>query len=81
METKSDYQDLRLFLSTLPINGQQEYAKRCGTTIGYLRKAMSLGQKLDGALARKLDENSGGKVRKQYIRPDIWPELLEETAV
>ena len=66
-------QTLRDYLSTLTPDAQADYAKRSGTTIGYLRKALSKGQKFDGALARKLDEESGGLVCRATLRPDIWP--------
>lgn len=69
---------LRVFLNSMPTKEQEEYAKKCGTTIGYLRKALSVGTKLDGALARRLDVESSGKVPKESVRPDIWPELLQQ---
>lgn len=65
---------LRAYLGTLTPDEQSAYAQRAGTTIGYLRKAMSVGQRFDGALARLLDEESGGEVRRADLRPDIWPE-------
>jgi len=67
--------ELRHYLNSLGKEERDRYAKSCGTTVGYLRKAISSGTSRDGALALKLDENSGGKVKKQNIRPDIWPEL------
>lgn len=66
-------QTLRDYLSTLNPDAQADYARRSGTTIGYLRKALSKGQKFDGALARRLDEESGGAVCRATLRPDIWP--------
>lgn len=68
---------LREFLNSIPPEEQCVFARKCGTTIGYLRKALSVGTKLDGALARKLDVESSGRVPKENIRPDIWPELLQ----
>jgi len=63
---------LRSFLSTMTPDDQAAYAARAGTTIGYLRKAMSKGQRFDGALARRLDEESGGKVSRYSLRPDVF---------
>jgi len=63
---------LRDYLNSLSVNDQAEYARRAGTTIGYLRKALSKGQKFDGALARKLDEESGGAVCRHEVRPDVF---------
>ena len=63
---------LRNYLSTLTPESQAAFAKRSGTSIGYLRKAMSKGQRFDGALARRLDEESGGAVDREDLRPDIF---------
>ena len=65
-------QTLRDYLSTLPVASQGEYALRAGTTIGYLRKALSKGQRFDGALARRLDDESAGAVSRHELRPDIF---------
>lgn len=63
---------LRAYLSTLAPTDQAAYAKRCGTSIGYLRKALSTKPRLDGALARRLDEESGGQVSRHDLRPDVF---------
>jgi len=63
---------LRNYLGTLSTALQADYAKRAGTTIGYLRKALSKGQRFDGALARRLDEASDGKVSRHDLRPDVF---------
>lgn len=75
-------ESLRLYLNSLPPAEQSAYAKRCGTTIGYLRKALSTKPNLDGALARRLDEESDGKVPRGELRPDIFgaPESNAEAA-
>lgn len=69
---------LRAYLNSLVPADQSAYAKRCGTTIGYLRKALSKKPKMDGALCRRLEENSNGAVSRANLRPDIWPELSEK---
>lgn len=69
---------LRQYLSTLQVTQQADYAVRAGTTIGYLRKALSKGQRFDGALARRLDEESGGSVSRHELRPDIFGQLPTE---
>lgn len=68
------------YLNSLSPSEQSAYAARCGTTVGYLRKAISKRQRFDGALARLLDEQSGGVVKRALLRPDIWPELAEQEA-
>jgi hypothetical protein len=65
-------QTLRDYLSVLSVPDQADYAVRAGTTIGYLRKALSKGQRFDGALARRLDEESAGAVSRFELRPDIF---------
>jgi hypothetical protein len=44
---------LRSYLATLPTVAQAEYARRAGTSIGYLRKALSKGQRFGEAKRRK----------------------------
>lgn len=63
---------LRTHLNSLPPAEQAAFARRAGTTIGYLRKALSVQPKLDGALVKRLWEESGGAVRRSDLRPDIW---------
>ncbi|HGM6729736.1 TPA: hypothetical protein ACKQBZ_004712 [Stenotrophomonas maltophilia] len=65
---------LRTYLSTLSPADQAEYAKRAGTSIGYLRKALSKGQRFDGGLVRQLHLHSAGAVSLTELRPDIWPD-------
>jgi hypothetical protein len=60
---------LRAYLATLTPKQQAAYAIRCGTTIGYLRKGLSIGAKFKGELVRKLDEESGGAVARTNLRP------------
>lgn len=64
---------LRSYLGTLTPIDQAAFAVRSGTSIGYLRKALSVGQRFDGALVRLLHIESGGAVSLTELRPDIWP--------
>ena len=68
---------LRKFLNSLSREQQIAYAKRCNTSIGYLRKAITMHPKMDGALCLRLEQESYGQVKKQDLRPDIWPELVK----
>ena len=70
---------LRTYLNSLSTEEQLAFAKSCGTSVGYLRKALNTSPRMDGELCRLLDENSNGAVPKQFLRPDIWPELLKTT--
>ncbi|HGM4887643.1 TPA: hypothetical protein ACKPX2_000627 [Stenotrophomonas maltophilia] len=64
---------LRSYLKTLAPLEQADFARRAGTTIGYLRKALSTRQRFGGALVRQLHLESAGSVSLTDLRPDIWP--------
>ncbi|WP_126969035.1 hypothetical protein [Xanthomonas sp. BRIP62411] len=72
---------LRSYLTTLTPAEQADYAVRAGTSIGYLRKAMSKGQRFDGGLVRQLHVQSQGAVSLTELRPDIWPPANPEGEV
>lgn len=69
---------LRQYLNSLTPEQQEAFATSAGTTLGYLRKACSKKPQMDGALCRRLDEASGGKVARASLRPDIWPEEVRK---
>lgn len=67
---------LKSYLKSLTPSEQTRFAKRCGTTLGYLRKAMSKRQNFGEALLVALDRESGGAVPCEKLRPDIdWAYL------
>ncbi len=71
---------LREYLNSLDPGEQASYAERCGTSIGYLRKALSVKPQLGESLAIALDRESGGKVSVESIRPDVdWAYLRRGT--
>lgn len=70
---------LRTYLNSIPPAEQAAFAARAGTTIGYLRKALSVKPKLDAALVRRLDEESAGAVSRTDLRPDVWPPDEQES--
>ena len=76
--------ELRTYLNCLPTPEQEQLAIRCGTTIGYLRKALSTGQVLREKLCAALERESQGRVTRLGLRPadcyDIWPELAQTHA-
>ena len=63
------------------LNGLQKreriaFAKACGTSEGYLRKAISIGQKLSSDLCIKLERESERLISCEDLRPDVdWPYL------
>lgn len=64
---------LRSYLATLTPAAQADYALRAGTTIGYLRKALSAHQRFKGALVSRLFLESNGAVSLADMRADTWP--------
>lgn len=71
---------LRTFLNSMQLSEQEHFAKSCGTSIGYLRKAISIGSKFDGSLCRLISKNSDGQVSLTDLRPDIFEGLIEDRA-
>lgn len=67
---------LRTYLNSLTPDEQGEYARRCGTSIGYLRKALSKKQRLGEQLTIALERESTGAVRCEDILPDVDWEYL-----
>lgn len=67
---------LRNYLNSMSRSDQEDFASKCKTSLGYLRKALSTGQKLGIELASRLQKHSGGAVRATDIRPDVdWTEF------
>lgn len=68
--------ELLAYLNSLAPDGQRDFARRCGTTIGYLRKAISVGQRLGESLCINIDRESGGAVRCEDLAPAVdWAYL------
>ena len=64
---------LRAYLKTMSPADQADYALRAGTTIGYLRKALSAGQTIGPLIAVGLDRESGGALAIRYgLHPAIF---------
>jgi len=71
--------NLRAFLNSLRPAEQADFARRCNTSIAYLRKALSAGQLLRVALCVDIERESCRAVTRQELRPDwaqLWPELI-----
>ena len=71
---------LRLYLNSLSVDDQHAYAHRCRTTVGYLRKALSINQTLNEGLCILLDRESSGAVPMELVRPDVdWAYVRSTT--
>ncbi|GGE75775.1 hypothetical protein GCM10011533_30150 [Streptosporangium jomthongense] len=67
---------LKSYLNSLTRADQEAYAAACNTSLGYLRKAISTGQRLGVELVVRLHINSGGKANARDIRPDVdWDQF------
>lgn len=70
---------LRSYLNALSISMQRDFATKCGTSVEYLRKAISTKQKLGAALSVQIEVNSQSAVMRKDLHPEdwfkIWPEL------
>lgn len=72
---------LLAYLNNLSIEQRLAFEKACGTTIGYLRKAVSVNQKLGAEICVAIEQASSGAVTRKDLHPDdwaaIWPELID----
>ena len=72
---------LRAYLNDLTSTEQNDFVIRCGTTINYLRKAISIGQLLGEGLCIRIDKESAGAVCCESLRPDVdWAYLRAKAA-
>lgn len=70
---------LRRYLNSLAIADQSDLAVRCGTSLGYLRKAISINQQLGAELCIRIEYATQGAVRCEDLRPDINWGVLRST--
>ncbi len=72
----SGMESLRTYLNSLEPSEQERFAKRCGTSVGYLRKALSTKERFREGLSIALERESGGAVPVEDTRPDVdWAYL------
>ncbi|MBI1625378.1 transcriptional regulator [Comamonas suwonensis] len=76
---------LTIYLNGLTKQEQADFAGRCGTTVGYMRKVCSLGGLLREKVCALAEAHSAGAVTRKDLRPDdwteIWPELQAKQAI
>lgn len=68
------------YLNSLTTEEQADFARRCGTTVGYLRKAASAKQQLGESLCINIDRESGRAVTLDYLRGDADWNYVRSTA-
>jgi DNA-binding transcriptional regulator YdaS (Cro superfamily) len=72
---------LRLLLNGIPTAEQRDFATRCGTSVGYLRKAISSGQKIAESTCINIERESCGAVRVEDLRTDVdWAVIRNSSA-
>lgn len=69
--------NLHEYLRTLPSTAAKEdFARRCGTTLGVLRQISNGHRRAGESLAINIDRESGGLVPCETTRPDVdWAYL------
>lgn len=72
---------LLAYLNNLSHEAREDFAKRCGTTVGYLRKASSVNQRLGEILCMRIGFESKGDIKPEELRPDLdWDYLRSSLA-
>lgn len=65
------------YLNDLPMPKQKKFATNCGTTIGQMRQIAYGNRPCRANMAISIDKNSRGKVRMEYMAPDVdWAYVL-----
>lgn len=68
------------YLNSLAAPERIDFATRCGTSAGYLRKAISSGQRIGERIVINIERESAGAVRCEDLRPDVDWAYLRNTA-
>lgn len=69
-------ESLREYLKSMDAKARAEFCVRCGTTEGYLRKALSTGGNLGESLCINIERESNGVVLVESLRNDVdWQYL------
>lgn len=71
---------LLAYLNGLEKPERAKFCAACGTTERYLRKAISISQRLGADLCINIDRESRGLVTCEHLRPDIDWAYLRGTA-
>ncbi len=73
--------DFRTYWLTMPVAARNDFARRCGTSPGFLRNLVYDTRKTCGEkLAIAIERESAGAVRCETLRPDVDWSYLRGTA-
>ena len=67
--------ELRTYINLLSTPDQSAFADRIGSSIGYLRKAISIGQEIGPELAIAIERETNGEVTVAELRPSFAESL------
>ncbi|MFM0689265.1 YdaS family helix-turn-helix protein [Paraburkholderia strydomiana] len=70
------------YLNSLDKTARADFAARCRTSEGYMRKARSTNQKFRCELCVRIERESQGAVTRRDLRDDwqdVWPELAKHS--
>lgn len=62
---------ISMYLASISTEEQRLFAERCGTSVNYLRKAVSIGQRIGLELCIRLERESSGAISCEALRPDV----------
>jgi len=62
---------LRTYLNTLNDVEREDFVRRCGTTLNYLRKAISINQRIGESLCINIERESAAAITCEDLRPDV----------
>lgn len=71
---------LRQYLNSLSVDEQVAFAASVGTSVGYIRKAISVGHRFDANLVIAIERETAGKIRCEDLRPDVDWAVIRGTA-
>lgn len=67
---------LLAYLNSLSDAEKADFVQRCGTTVGYIRKACSVKQQFSEGMCLRIGAESGGRVQPEDLRPGVdWQYL------
>lgn len=69
------------YINRLNQDEGRAFSVRCGTTLGYLRKAVSVGQVLHPKTCSLIEAETAGAVTRRDLRPEDWQTIWPELAV
>lgn len=69
------------YLNSLSKTARAAFCDACGTSEGYLRKAVSAKQLLAVPTCVRIENETGGRVGRKDLRPDDWEANWPELAL